>query len=302
MGLSTVTLFKHITKDMDGMIRLEGDLLRKYQMSILSIAKDIISVCEDENITYHLTGGTALGAVRHHGFIPWDDDMDIDILGSDFDKFLEKFSTKFGDKYWVHTYDTPNYGMTVNRVRLKNSVFRGREDVENEECGFFVDVIRIENVSDNALIRKIHGFFCLASGLCLSCRNFYKNRVLMLDLAGDNKEVLKVFKTKINIGRLLSFMSVTKWAKLTQKIYGACKNNNSKYVSVPAGRKHFFGELNERKDFVETTKMEFEGYSWDIPKAYDKYLSHMYGDYMKIPEKSDREEHVLLELKFPEEM
>lgn len=302
MGLSTVSLFKQMNKDMTGMIRLEGDLLRKYQMAVLDIAKDIISVCEAENITYHLTGGSALGAVRHHGFIPWDDDMDIDILGSDFDLFVSKFLEKFGNKYWIHTYDTPDYGMTVNRVRLKNSIFRGREDVGNDECGFFVDLIRIENVSDNVVIRKIHGFFCLAFGLCLSCRNFYKNRELMLELAGDNKEVLKVFKTKINIGRLLSFMSVTKWAKLTQKVYGACKNKNSKFVSVPAGRNHFFGEMYERKDFVETTKMEFEGNMWNIPKEYDKYLSHMYGTYMVVPEVGNREDHVLLELKFPDEM
>ena len=100
---------------------------------------------------------------------------------------------------------------------------------------------------------------------------------------------------------MISFFPVTKWAILTQKCYGHCKNNKSFFVSVPAGRKHYFGEMYPRKDFVETTEEEFEGHIWKIPKEYHAYLQHMYGDYMKIPEESDREKHILLELKFPEE-
>ena len=84
MGLvkifSTVDQFKQ-QLNVDGAVRLSGDLLKRYQQYLLEIAEDIISVCEEENITYHLTGGSALGAVRQGGFIPWDDDMDIDILG-----------------------------------------------------------------------------------------------------------------------------------------------------------------------------------------------------------------------------
>lgn len=152
MKLSTVSTFKKMNTDDERYIHLEGELLRKYQHSLIGIAQDVINVCEEENITYHLTGGSALGAVRHHGFIPWDDDMDIDMLGSDFDRFERAFLKKFGDKYWVHSYKTVGYGMTVNRVRLKNSVFRGREDINNQECGFFIDVLRIENTYNNTLI------------------------------------------------------------------------------------------------------------------------------------------------------
>ena len=301
MKLSTVDAFKRINTDTDTCIILDDELLHRYQKAILKIAEDIVSVCEQEKITWHLTGGTALGAVRHHGFIPWDDDIDLDILGNDFDRFVNAFRKKFGDKYWIHTCDTPNYGMVTYRVRLKGSIFRAREDLENDEAGFYVDINRIENTFNNPLLRYIHGIFCMGMGFFLSCRNFFKNRKLMVKLSEANPDLRTVFLFKIVIGALLSFRSVTDWTILTQDCYALCKNNQSFYVSVPAGRKHYFGELYRRRDFVETAPMEFEGHIWKVPKEYDAYLNHMYGDYMKIPKESDRERHILLELKFPEE-
>lgn len=122
----------------------------------------------------------------------------------------------------------------------------------------------------------------------------------MLSIAKENPEVVNVFKFKIFLGKLISFLHVNTWTRLTQSCYGLCKNNNSEYVTVPAGRNHFFGEMYKRKDFVETADMEFEGHNWKVPKSYDTYLKHMYGDYLKIPEEKDREVHILLELKFPE--
>ncbi len=302
MKLSTSDLFKNLDIRSDKVIRLTDETLCRVQEIVLGIAEDVISVCEAENITYHITGGTALGAIRHHGFIPWDDDFDIDILSSDFDLFIQKLSERFPDKYWVNTCHTPGYGGCGNKVRLKGSIFRGRDDLDNDECGFLVDIFRIENTFDNIILRDIHGVFCLGLDFLLSCRNFYKNRALMLELAGDNKEAKRSFNLKINIGRVLSFLSVEKWAEITQGCYGLCKNNNSKYVTVPAGRKHYFGEMRLRSDFVDTAEAEFEGHTWKVPKDYIGYLKSMYGDnFMELPPEDQRENHVILELKFPDE-
>lgn len=305
MGLvklfSTVGQFKQ-QLHVEGAVRLSGDLLKKYQEYLLGMAEDIISVCEAEQISYHLTGGSALGAVRHGGFIPWDDDMDIDILGSDFDRFERAFLAKFSDKYTLDTYKNHNYGILVSRVRLKNSVIRTREDAGKDECGFFVDIIRIENTFNNPILRFMHGMDCMAMGFLLSCRNYCHNRKTALDMAGDNRKLRTVLKIKIFIGRLVSFRSLDKWAAKTQKCYSRCKNNNSVFVSVPAGRRHYFGEMYRRADFVEAAKMNFEGHSWNVPKDYDAYLRNMYGDYRQLPAPEDREEHVILEIVFPEDM
>ncbi len=300
MGLSTVETFKHMNRDAADTLHMTGEDLKRYQQYLLKISEDIIGVCEESGIVYHLTGGTCLGAVRHHGFIPWDDDMDIDISGDQFDLLVSKLKEKYPDKYWIHTAQTHDYGMTVNRVRLKGSVFRGREDIGNEECGFFVDLIRMENVPNSKPLRYIHGFLCMSMGFLLSCRNFHKNRVLMKQLARDYPEFRKVYRIKASIGRLLSVLPLDWWTRATQGVYGMCHNRHSEYVSVPAGRKHYFGELRKRSDFFETTKCVFEGHAWDVPRDYDGYLRSMYGDYMKIPPETDREDHILLELKWPD--
>lgn len=299
--LSTVNQFKQ-PLNVECAVRLSGDLLKRYQSYLLQIAEDIISVCEEENVTYHLTGGSALGAVRHGGFIPWDDDIDIDILGSDFDRFEKAFVSRFSDKYWFHTYKKKNYGILVSRVRLRNSVYRAREDFNNDECGFFVDLIRIENTFNNPVLRFMHGMDCMGMGFLLSCRNYYHNRKYVPEMAGDNQKLLKVLRFKVFIGRLISFRSLDRWAVRTQRCYSRCKNNRSVFVSVPAGRRHYFGEMYTRADFVETTRACFEGHMWNVPKNYDAYLRSMYGDYMNLPVPEEREQHVILELKFPEEV
>ncbi len=297
--LSTFDAFKDMSTSLPGSIVMEGELLRRYQAEILHMAEDIVSVFESENITWHLTGGSALGAVRHHGFIPWDDDMDFDILGSDFDRFITAFRARYGDKYWVNTYDTPGYGAVIYSVRLKNSVYRGKDDVGKDHAGFRVDIIRIENAFDCLPLRMLHGILCMGMGFLLSCRNFFENRRFLLSLVTDTPSLRRVFLFKISVGALLSFLSVTNWTILTQKCYGFCRNDRSVYVTVPAGRKHYFGEMYLRSEFVESVEMDFAGHRWKVPAAYDKYLRHMYGDYEKLPPEEQREKHIILDLKFP---
>ena len=138
-------------------------------------------------------------------------------------------------------------------------------------------------------------------GFLLSCRNFYEKRKLMMELANDDKALKKVFRIKINIGRLLSLISLKHCLITTQKCYGMCKNNKSKYVTIPAGRKHFFGELYKRDGMENTIKVSFEGHNWEIAKNYNDYLTKLYGNYMELPSEENRETHFRVELKFPDE-
>ena len=302
MNLSTFNAFKHLNNAGIG-ITVEGEMLKKCQKVILRILEDVIALCEKENICYQLSGGTALGAVREHGFIAWDDDIDMNVHAGDIERLRELIIKNYPDKYTFADYRIKNYGLPMIKIMLNNTIFRDRESYSSEHCGFFIDIFPIENVPDNPILRKIHGCLCMVSGGLLSCRKFFMNRKLMLKLAEKNPGIKSVVRTKILIGGLISFLPLSTWAKITNYLYGLCKNESSKYVSIPSGKKHYFGEMYLREGMMNTIKMPFEGHQWNVAKDYDNYMKVLYGpDYM-IPSPPDkREHHVLLELKFPEEM
>lgn len=299
MNLSTVSALKNLSRDAEGYSFLEGEALKEFQGYLLNMAKDVIDICEREGLSYVLGGGTALGAVRSGGFIPWDDDIDINILGDDYDRFRECFLAEHGDRYEIHDSRTPGYCKPMARVCLKGSKYRDYdEEVGND--GFFIDLFRLENYPDNAVIRTIHGAMCMWIGFCLSCRVFFACRKSRIKIAKANPKVAKVFYFKIFAGALLSFLTTDAWVRLTWKCYALCKNKHSKYVGFPSGRKHYFGELYLRHGIVNSIEMPFEGYRWRVPRDYDTYLRALYGsDYMIPPPENEREHHVYFELKFP---
>ena len=299
MKLETFEALKTLPMDDLGVL-VEGETLKKCQEIILRIAEDVISLCESEGFWYQLGGGSALGAVRHGGYIQIGRAIDLNVLGRDFDALRRKVEEKLGDRYIFLDYRVPDYGLPMGKVMLKDSVFRDCESCESDNCGFFVDIIPLENAPDNPLLRKLHGALCMVSGGLLSCRKFYARRSFFLRLTEKNPELRAVVKTKIRIGRLLSFLPYATYAALTHWLYGLCKNDRSVYVTFPAGRKHYFGEMHRRTDIVPTRRMDFEGHSWPVPENYDAYLTRLYGaDYMTPLPASEREHHFLLELKFP---
>ncbi len=300
MGLSTVSTFKTLNNNNSNLKKMTPEQLKQLQNTLVGIMDDIDYVCKKYKLNYHLTGGSCLGAVRHNGFIPWDDDIDIDMPRKDYMEFCKVFPEEMGDKYWLHTPErTKNLGIAFARVRKKGTIFRSREDLENkEEAGVYIDIFIIENTFNFTPIRYIHGFLSLEIGFLLSCRNFYKNRKFYLDIVNDNKKLKSAFKVKTVIGFLLSWIPVDTMVHTWNNINKMCKNDNSKYVVVPVGRKHFFGETYERDKFCIMIPHEFEGKDRQFPICvdYDEYLKHMYGDYMKIPKDEDKETHIFLEL------
>lgn len=299
MGLSTVDAFKHMS-NLGGAVVVEGETLKRLQLVLESMLEDIDTVCTENQIDYQLGGGSCLGAIRHGGFIPWDDDIDINMPRAHYVRFKDAFLQRFGNKYWVHDATTSGYGWGAPRIRKKGTVVRGKGDLGLDECGAWIDLCIIENAPDNRLLRYLHGLGSLALGLMVSCSNFARFSDEYLKLVATDSSNRRVFKAKIIIGRLVSFISIDTWTILWDRWNGLCKNNSTEYITIPTGRKHYFGEINRRDTLFPSRRHVFASTHSFVPNDADEYLKTLYGDgYMVPPPEDKRETHVVYELNLP---
>ena len=298
MGLSTFDAFKRMTAD--GAVPVEGEGLKALQSCLLTILDDIAAVCREEKIVWSLGGGSVLGAVRHQGFIPWDDDLDVNMPRSEWRRFRAAFLVRFGEKYAIYEPGEPaNYPLAFPRIRLRGTRVVTREDLlaPNVEPGAFVDVFMLENTFDNPLLRRIQGLGSLLLGFCYSCRKQFHERRLLRRWGLNGA----AFRFKRTVGCLLAVLSPGRWTRLWDRWNRLCGNGRSRWVTFPVGRRHFFGELALRSELGATRDAVFAGRSVPVPAKAESYMTRLYGpDYMTPPPESARERHVVFEpLKLP---
>ncbi len=291
MGLSTFDAYKHLQAD--GAISLEGERLLALQKNLVSILDDILMVARETGARLILGGGTALGAARHEGFIPWDDDLDVNMPREDWPRFRESFRARFGGKYVIFEPGTPpGYPLAFPRIRLTGTSFVTREDLAcPPPCtGVFVDVFLSENVPDNSILRRLHGYGSLAFGFLYSCRKAFAERRWhrRWGLNGG------VFRLKRVLGFMLSFLPLGFWTRLWDRFNGICRNGSSKFITYPVGRRHYFGEIAPRGGLMPGAPRIFEGRSCPCAAELEAYMTRLYGpDYMVPPPPENRERHVV---------
>ena len=264
---------------------------------ILSMTRDVAALCEELDIAYMLGGGSCLGAIRHEGFIPWDDDIDLNVPRKEIDRLLDAVEERYGDIYEVEApLRTPGYLSSFIQIRRKGTVFREFLYQDEAHCGVKIDIFPIENTYDHPLHRKWHGLWCEAWLLWLSCYRTYLWQEELLKATEGNEEALKIMKKKIALGRPFA-LAPDFFYKKAQECLMKCTDEHTRYVVIPSGRGHFFKEVYKRKQLMTLEKHAFESENFYVPKAYDAYLKRLFGDYMQIPQEKDREHHVLYDLK-----
>lgn len=291
-------MIKAVNNTSDQAIELSDESLKKIQRVLLSILDDVLDVCSMSNIKCQMSGGSALGAIRHHGFIPWDDDIDLNMYREDIDKFLYEFQKKYGDKYWLHIPGkTENYDFLTIKIVSKKVWARELLDSSyNGECGFAIDIFVIENQPNNKLLRKLFQFRCMFGRYILSCLRFKNSEQDLLKMSKDDNELLKVIRRRSFMGKIFSKNSVKTWVQQVEKWCSVCKNNHSKYVGIVSGRKQINKETYLRSDF-DPIEAEFEGRKVYVARNYKGYMEKLFGtNYMQIPPLEKREKHVLMEL------
>lgn len=262
------------------MIKLEGEVLRKLQMTELEMLIEVDRICRKHNIKYSLDGGTLLGAIRHDGFIPWDDDADIVMLRSEYKKFYKACKNDLDtERFFLQDFRTDqNYRWGYSKMRRNGTVFL-RSGQEHVKCNqsVFIDIFVYDQVPDQNFIRKIHLFacYCIRKGLYSEVgRKSAKNRFLRL-----------WYNCISRIPRGFWVYILEKIAEITNRK----RTELVRHMTYPYRKECKYGL--PRECFDDYIEKDFEGHSFKIFKKYDLYLSRLYGDYMVLPPVEKRKIH-----------
>lgn len=238
--------------------------LQKIQLSML---KDFDAVCQKHRISYQLFSGTALGAVRHKGFIPWDDDIDVVMLREDYERFFDSASKELdSNKYYVQREFSEHWPMFFSKLRLNGTTYIEKYHSHDARIhqGIYIDIFPCDNLSDNRLMQKLQ---YIASKIVIA-KSLYARGY------ETNSTVKKCF---MQFCRILP----------TEPFKRLCiRRNDSSSLKVHTffgGGKKFERSIFFREWFEQSVKMRFEDSEFPVSAHYDEMLRVMYGDYMIMP-------------------
>ena len=286
--------------DKSKVIFLDEKELKRYQSELLKMITDIFVFFDKNDVQYSLSGGSILGAVRHKGFIPWDDDVDINIPRESYNKLIRLFDQELGDQYYFQTPSThPELGLHVSQIRKKGTIARRKYDWNSNECGISVDLYIVENVFDNPIKRFFQGVTSMFLTFALASVRETKQHELMKEMFKLEGRKLNYSQGKLMVGWFFGMVSMKTWLKWLDRVNSACTDNTTKFVSIPTGRKHFMRETYLRENMNVYKKAPFESIDVNIPVWSEQYLEMFYGeDYMQVPSADKQERHLFLELDF----
>lgn len=264
--------------------------LQKLQAVQNQLLQDFKNTCEKHNLKYTLHAGTLLGAARHQGFIPWDDDVDVCMPREDYNKYISLSKTDIGSDNFLLNYHTdPKFVHTFTRLSKQNTVA-----VQNHwrNAGFqqaiFIDVFPLDPLpkNDETIREQATAIDKIANLKRIKARSALVSRK-------PGRPIGNVFVTII---KHLMFVSLlpTSMEKLNRKQENiSIKNNETgKIASFSEGVYSIITrEQYLETDFDDMTQLSFEGVMYNVPKEYQRILTSQYGDYMQLPDEKDRVGH-----------
>ena len=264
-----------------------SDHLSKAQQIILDIFATVYRYLTDHGIEYYMLGGTLLGAIRHKGFIPWDDDIDIGIPRGQYEAFLDGIAKELPPHLRVETYKTnPEHHYYFSRiVDTRYQVIREGSETERAE-NVWMDIFPLDGMPNNPVIRKIHEFRVLYTRMRYHMATFDK-----LNLKRPGRKLFdRMIIKAIQITGFGRNANMYEWLERFDRLVKKYPVEKSDYIVNTMGQ-YKFKEMFPKAWYGKRTLYPFEEYMLPGPEQYDLVLTRMYGDYMTPPKDADKNVH-----------
>lgn len=265
--------------------------IEKLHQIDLEIVKNVIKICEKYNLKYFMLGGTMLGAIRHGGFIPWDDDIDLGMPRKDYETFLEIAEKELPDYLQVVNYkNTPSYQYYITRIQDKNvKVIEKRIGNDSKFTYASIDIFPIDGTPNNKLLRKLYFFRVLSHRALMSL--YYKDSIDRKRKRGTIEKAFLWIMEKIPFEKIID---PYKEKEKIDKLLSSQNVDTSKYIGNIMGA-YRTREIVPKEWYGKGTKYKFEDIELNGFDKYDEYLRYTYGDYMELPPVDSRKTHYHLE-------
>lgn len=253
---------------------------KEIQKEELNILLEFDSFCRKNKLKYYLVGGTLLGAVRHKGFIPWDDDIDVCMPRPDYIRFLEIFPANYKDKYFLRCPEKKNFSLPFIKLMNKNIEVKNLLVDEKLESNLWIDIFPVDGLPKDInkvkkIYRKRHIYGTLLLLKFSKVGNFKLKRKIQRYIA---KIIASLFSDKFFRNKIIKLVDIKNY-------------NQYDYVGVVTWGMYGVGERMLKREFNKTVYVDFEGYKLPAFSCWDSYLHGLYKNYMDLPPVEKRITH-----------